>query len=156
MSITNKKLITQFYYSFANNKVKSMINCYDNKIVFKDPVFGELKGNKAKQMWKMLLSKNKNIKITTSDIFVGENSGVVKWKAEYTYGKNKRKIVNNVMATFEFKDGKIIKHIDNFNFYNWSKQALGIKGLLLGWTTFFQKKIQKKANSKLNLFIKSN
>ncbi len=154
MSITNKKLVTQFYYAFANAKPESMVICYADNIIFKDPAFGELKGERAKNMWRFILAKNKNIKITATDIFVSENSGTAKWKAEYQYGKNKRKVTNNILATFEFKDGKIAKHTDDFNLHDWSKQALGLKGLLLGWTPYFKKKLQTEVHARLDDFSK--
>ncbi len=56
-----------------------------------------------------------------------------------------QKVVNHIAAEFEFKDGLIYKHTDNFNVWKWSQQAMGWKGYLLGWTGFFQKKIQEKA-----------
>jgi len=37
----------------------------------------------------------------------------------------------------------IIKHTDDFNLHNWAKQALGFKGLLLGKTNFFKKKLHQ-------------
>ena len=54
-------------------------------------------------------------------------------------------MVNHISAEFQFKEGLIYKHSDNFNVWKWSQQALGWKGLLLGWTGFFQQKIQEKA-----------
>ena len=153
MPLNNKKLITRFYYSFANGKVKSMQDCYANDIVFKDPVFGELKGNRAKKMWEMLLDRNKDIDIFVSDIFVGNDTGTAKWKADYNFGKKKRKVTNKVIANFELKDNKISKHTDEFNFYKWAKQAFGIKGLLFGWTNWFRKKVQKEVNKSLDDYI---
>ncbi len=153
MAITNKKTITQFYYSFANGKIDSMQSCYAKDIIFKDPVFGELKGERVTKMWEMLLTKNKEIQVFVTDIYVGEDTGTAKWKAIYTFGKKKRKVTNFVTATFEIHDGIITKHTDDFDFYKWSKQALGLKGFLFGWTNWFQKKFQKQANLLLDEFI---
>lgn len=153
MPLNNKKLITQFYYAFANGNVKSMQDCYADSVIFKDPVFGALKGDRAKKMWEMLLTRNKDIDIYVSDIYVGEDTGSAKWKAIYLFGKRKRKVVNNVTASFEIKDAKIVKHLDDFNFYKWAKQAMGVKGFLFGWTAFFQKKVQKQVNLLLDDYI---
>ena len=49
----------------------------------------------------------------------------------------------------EIENGTIIKHTDEFNFYKWSKMALGTPGLLLGWTSFFRNKVRKGAYVKL-------
>jgi hypothetical protein len=46
----------------------------------------------------------------------------------------------------------IIKHTDDFDIWNWSKQAFGFTGQLLGWTGFFQKKIQQQALASLQKY----
>ncbi|WP_300977141.1 nuclear transport factor 2 family protein [Flavobacterium sp.] len=97
-------------------------------------------------MWKMLLERAKgNIKIEYSDVKANDTSGIAQWVAHYTFSQTNRKVVNHIAAEFEFKDGLIYKHTDNFNVWKWSQQALGWKGYLFGWTGFFQQKIQEKA-----------
>jgi len=153
MPLNNKKLITRFYYSFANGNIKSMQDCYSDDVIFKDPVFGELQGERAKKMWEMLLTRNKNIDVYVSDIYVGNDTGTAKWKAIYNFGKKQCKVTNTVSATFDLKENKIVKHIDDFNFYAWAKQALGLKGLLFGWSNYFQQKVQKEVNQLLDDYI---
>lgn len=149
----NKKLIQKFYTSFANQDSETMISCYHEKIQFQDPPFGILKGNDARDMWKMLIEKAKGeIKIEFSDIKADENSGSANWIATYNFTQTHRKVVNAIHAEFEFQDGLIIKHTDDFDIWKWSKQALGFAGLLLGWTSFMQRKIQEKALSSLRKF----
>ncbi|WKB82159.1 nuclear transport factor 2 family protein [Cellulophaga lytica] len=155
--MSNYELIEKFYTSFSNADVNGMLSCYHNNIVFTDPAFGTLKGDRAKAMWQMLLSRsNGGTQITFSSITTNENKGSVNWKAVYTYGPKKRNVVNNVTASFTFLDGKIIKHTDSFNLWNWSKQALGTSGYLLGWSSFFKSKIQTKTNNLLDKFISSS
>ncbi|UMB60750.1 nuclear transport factor 2 family protein [Lutibacter sp. A80] len=152
--MNTKEIIEKFYTSFSNGNVEGMINCYHKDIVFKDPVFGELKGDKAVKMWLMLLSKrSETTTISFSGIKVSENKGSANWVANYVYGKDKRKVINKVSANFKFKDGKIIEHIDTFSLWLWSKQALGTVGFLLGWTPFMKNKIQKTTKKQLEDFI---
>jgi hypothetical protein len=58
-----------------------------------------------------------------------------------------------INAEFEFEDGLIIKHTDRFGVWKWSHQALGLKGLLLGWTSFMRNKIQESAQLSLKKYI---
>lgn len=148
----NKQLITNFYESFQQANAEGMVACYHNDIEFEDPAFGKLNGDNAKNMWKMLLSRNSNIDITFFNVQTTENKGTANWKAVYFYGPQKRKVINNISASFEFKDGKIIKHTDVFSMWKWSKQALGFKGLLLGWTSFLKNKVQSLTNKLLKEF----
>ncbi|WP_405202237.1 nuclear transport factor 2 family protein [Dokdonia sp. LLG6352-1] len=149
--------IETFYKSFQEGNASGMTACYHDNIVFSDPAFGELQGNRAKAMWHMLIERsNGAMTIDYSDVQVSGNTATAKWTAHYTYGPKKRKVVNHVQAAFELQDGKIIAHHDTFDMYTWSKQALGTPGLLLGWTGFMGKKIQQKTNGLLDGYIKRN
>ena len=151
--MTNHQLIENFYNSFATGDAEGMVTCYADNIEFKDPAFGTLIGTDAKNMWRMLL-QNKGIKITASDIRADDESGSANWVAEYTFSRTGRHVVNRVSAQFEFTDGKITKHTDHFNIWKWAGQAMGLKGYLLGWTPFMQKKIQAQTKSLLAKFGK--
>jgi archaellin len=153
----NEKTLIKFYTAFANADASTMCECYHSKIVFRDPIFGLLKDNNVCQMWKMLIKKSKgNIKIELSNVKVDEHIGSAQWVATYNFSKTNRKVVNVISSQFHFKDGLIKKHTDDFDIWNWSKQAFGITGSLFGWTGFFQKKIQKQARLSLKKYIETN
>ncbi|MEH6537421.1 MAG: nuclear transport factor 2 family protein [Psychroserpens sp.] len=141
-------LLGKFYKAFNELDAEAMASCYHDDIVFEDPAFGVLKGERVKNMWRMLCrsQKDKDFKVVFYDIQANENSGDAKWEAFYTFSKTGRKVHNKIAAHFEFKDGKISKHTDDFNLHHWAKQALGFKGLLLGGTGFFKKKLNKQTN----------
>ncbi len=149
-----KSIIENFYRAFDNLDAESMIDCYHKDIKFEDPAFGVLKGEKAKNMWRMLCNsqKGKDFKVKASNIVYNNMKGTADWEAYYTFSKTGRKVHNVISAEFEFKDGKIVNHFDQFDLYKWSKQALGFKGLLLGWTTFFKKKLNAQTNKLLSEF----
>lgn len=149
-----KTIIEKFYTAFKNLDSETMAACYHRDIVFNDPAFGVLNGDHAKNMWRMLCAnqKDKNFKVTFATILFVDKIGSAHWEAFYTFSKTGRHVHNIIEAKFEFKDGLIIKHTDNFNLYRWSKQAFGFKGYLLGWTSFFKKKLQNQTNAMLNKF----
>ncbi|WP_400079956.1 nuclear transport factor 2 family protein [Winogradskyella sp. R77965] len=152
-----KTTIETFYKAFTNLDADTMISCYHDDIVFEDPAFGILKGDRAKAMWQMLCEsqkKGQNFKVVYSDVKAIENKGSAHWEAFYTFSKTGRKVHNKIDAHFEFKDGLIIKHTDYFNLHSWAKQAIGIKGLLFGGMKFFKTKLQTQTNYLLDKFIK--
>jgi hypothetical protein len=152
----NEALITKFYTAFANADAKTMAECYHPKVHFIDPAFGLLKEEQVPDMWKMLILKSKgNLKIEFSDIKADEFTGSARWIATYKFSKTNRNVINKIGAQFAFQDGLIIKHTDNFDVWKWSKQAFGVTGYLLGWTGFFQKKIQEQALLSLKKFQES-
>ncbi|GAB4333842.1 MAG: nuclear transport factor 2 family protein [Flammeovirgaceae bacterium] len=148
-----EKLIHQFYTSFQNKDAEGMVACYHSDIVFKDPGFGELKGEEAKNMWRMLLSRAQDLKIEYKDVKIEGETGKAHWEAYYTFTKTGRKVHNIIDASFRFRDGKIIAHEDVFDFWRWSRQALGIAGMLFGFTNFFQNKVQSQTRSMLKKYV---
>ena len=153
---TNKGLIRKFYDAFAAGDKKIMIDCYHNDIVFEDPGFGVLRGTRANAMWEMLLDRsNEGTIITYSDVQADEKNGSANWVAQYTYGPKNRKVVNRISATFEFKDGLIIKHTDVFNLWKWSSQALGLPGYLLGWSPFMKNKMHSMTDKMLTAYMEN-
>jgi ketosteroid isomerase-like protein len=148
--LSNHELIENFYRSFANGDAEGMVSCYSNEIHFRDPAFGDLYGHDVKKMWRMLVRNSKgNLKITFSDVHADEESGSAKWTAVYPFSKSGRNVVNKITAQFKFREGKIIDHVDYFNLWKWSQQALGLPGYLLGWSAFMKNKINAQAKSAL-------
>lgn len=139
-----KQILTKFYDAFKKLDAETMVSCYHEEVVFQDPAFGKLEGERAKNMWRMLCKNAIDLKIEFKNIKIDKNIGEAYWEAIYTYRKTGRKIHNKVDANFEFKDGKIIRHTDKFNLHNWAKQGLGIKGFLFGGTSFFKEKLQNQ------------
>jgi hypothetical protein len=150
-----KAIIEKFYTAFENLDGVKMAECYHPEIIFEDPAFGKLKGERAKKMWMMLCKsqKGKDFKIIFSDIKYEKGKGTAKWDAFYTFSQTGRKVHNEVFASFEFKDNLIVKHYDDFNLHKWAKQAMGFKGFLLGGTAYFKSKLQEKTNKLLNEFV---
>ncbi len=149
-----KDQIEQFYRAFNNLDADKMVSRYHKDVIFEDPAFGVLKGERATNMWKMLCAsqKGKEFKVHVTHIESSAEVTTATWEAFYVFSKTGRKIHNIVHAEFRFKEGKIISHKDTFDLYKWSKQALGTKGLILGWTPFFKNKLQIQTNRLLSNF----
>lgn len=156
MQKPHEQIIEEFYSGFAEGSSTTMNSCYHTEAVFQDPVFGLLTGADVLDMWEMLIQKSKGqLEIRFSNVQSHDSFGSADWNAVYNFSSTNRRVQNFIHAEFEFKDGLIIKHTDQFDLYNWSKQALGLKGLLLGWTPFFKTKIQQQAVQSLRRFQES-
>ena len=153
MENTNQQLIARFYTCFQNKDYKGMQACYADNARFNDEVFVNLNASQVKAMWEMLCVKGKDLKLDFKNIQTSETQGSAEWIAYYTFSGSGRKIVNHVKASFIFENGKIVKHTDAFNFYKWSRQALGITGSLLGWSGFLKKKVRQSTMKSLNNFM---
>lgn len=151
----NEKLIQHFYESFKNKDYKAMQTCYADNATFSDAAFQNLNSAQVKAMWEMLIKRGKDLELRFQNIKADEKTGSAEWIANYTFSQTGNKVENHIKANFEFENGKIVKHIDSFDFYKWSSQALGLSGKLLGWTSFLQKQVQQKALKSLEEFMNS-
>lgn len=151
--MNNEQLIYHFYTCFKNKDIEGMQNCYADNAIFNDTVFRDLHAQQVRLMWAMLIGNAKDLHIEFSGVKTGKGTGSAQWVATYTFSATGRKVVNPIKASFQFENGKIVRHEDEFDFYHWAKQALGLSGLLLGWTSFLKNKIRKKAANNLKSYM---
>ncbi len=152
MSHANAELITRFYQAFQRQDAEAMAACYADDVHFSDPVFPDLNGSEAADMWRMLTSRAQNFSLDYSGVTADDSQGGAHWVATYLFSGTGRMVVNRIQANFTFRDGKIATHRDHFNLWQWSAQALGAKGALLGWTPLVQGAIRKQASKGLAAF----
>ncbi|MEH6680886.1 MAG: nuclear transport factor 2 family protein [Sediminicola sp.] len=150
--------IAEFYTAFQDLESEKMVACYHDDILFVDPAFGALKGDRAKDMWRMLCDsqKGKDFKVVAKHIQLSQDRGSATWEAHYTFSGTGRRVHNIVKAEFELLDGKILKHTDSFDLYAWARQAMGMKGLLFGWTPVFSYKLKERTNTLLTRYQDSH
>jgi len=138
------ELIARFYAAFARRDWAGMAACYHPEVHFSDEVF-DLHGADAGLMWRMLCTNGRDLVLEVRDIAADDAGGSAHWDARYTFSATGRKVLNRIDARFEFRDGLIVRHVDRFDFWRWSRQALGAPGLLLGWSGALRGKVRAKA-----------
>jgi ketosteroid isomerase-like protein len=126
MSHSNAELIQRFYEAFQQRDVEAMLACYADDVVFSDPAFGELRGEHARDMWRMLVERAREFSLTFGDVGANEQSGGARWVARYRFSQTGRMVVNRIEAHFVFRDGLIVEHRDRFDLWRWTRQALGV------------------------------
>jgi uncharacterized protein len=146
-------MIRKFYSHFQQKDWRGMLGCFQDNIAFYDPVFENLEGPEVRSMWEMLMTSAKDLTLEFRDIESEEGYGSCHWVATYTFSRTGRRVVNKGRAFFKFSEGLIAEHQDDFDLWKWSRQALGISGLLLGWTPFMHRKIRQKAGKSLEKFM---
>ena len=150
----NAELIRRFYDAFARRDHATMVASYAPGAYFVDPVFGVLEGWRIAAMWRMLCERATDLSITAERITADDRTGSAHWEARYTFSPTGRRVHNVIEASFEFSSGLISRHVDQFDLYRWSRQALGWKGWLLGWTPLVQGPVRSQAARGLESFIR--
>ncbi|MDI1478324.1 nuclear transport factor 2 family protein [Polyangium sp. y55x31] len=152
----NQALIEQFYRAFQKRDAEGMIACYHRDVTFSDSVFVGLDAAGARAMWRMLCERGKDLTLEFSDVRADDSTGSAHWEAHYSFSTTGRHVHNVIDASFEFKDGKIIRHTDRFDLWRWTRMALGPAGILLGWTPFLQGKVRAMAKKGLAEYMEKN
>ena len=146
-------LIDRFYEAFAAGDAGAMVACYHPEVHFSDPVFTDLRGERAGAMWRMLTGRAKDLKVVHSGVAADDTEGRAHWEADYTFGATGLPVHNVIDARFTFRDGKIVRHVDTFDLHRWAGMALGLKGRLLGWLPPVQDGIRRKAAAGLDAYL---
>lgn len=149
-------LIESFYRAFGARDGDAMVRCYHRDVQFSDPVFVGLDGTNARAMWRMLAARAKDLRVEYSGIDADDTRGRAHWDAHYTFSQTGRTVLNRVDASFEFRDGLIVRHTDVFDLRRWSRQALGPVGALLGWSPMLQRKIRGNARAGLAAYLEKH
>lgn len=149
-------LLHSFYAAFQRRDYRTMAACYTSDAEFHDPVFPHLTGWRVAAMWRMLCERATDLRIEADQVRASADEGSAHWDAWYTFSQTGRFVHNSVQASFLFRDGRIRKHSDAFDLYAWARQALGVKGLLLGWTPPVQRAIRAHASHALDTFCRKH
>src|SRR3954451_21565193 len=143
------ELIQHFYGAFDKHDGGAMAACYAADAHFWDPVFQDLSGSEAGAMWRMLPPRAEGLRVELAEYSADGATGTALWIAHYTFTQTGRPVVNDIRATFRFKDGLIADHRDEFDFTKWARQAVGLPGLLPP----VRSAVRKKARAGLDEFI---
>ena len=144
----------RFYEAFMVRDHYTMGLLYAEHATFSDPVFPLLNAKGARLMWQMLLSRAEDLGIEVKVLEDSPARARVDWVAYYTFTATGRPVVNRIHTEMTIAAGKIVRQVDTFSLWRWSKQALGTKGLLLGWTPLVKNKVRAQAAHSLRQFAR--
>ena len=151
----SRATIEALYGAFARLDGAAMANCYADEASFDDEAFSLRGRRQIGGMWSMLCDATKEKgrdawRLETRDI----TDRSAHWEAHYRFSATGRLVHNIIDASFEFApDGRIARHVDRFDFWRWSRQALGTPGLLLGWSPMLKKKVRARAAGNLRAYL---
>jgi hypothetical protein len=66
-----------------------MAQCYTEDVLFSDPVFGELRGQDARDMWRMLTSRAKDFTLSFNTVQADDQQGSAHWVATYVFSQTR-------------------------------------------------------------------
>lgn len=157
-----EETLRRLYEAFARLDADTMASCYAPDASFDDEAFSLRGAREVGGMWKMLCSgtqaKGAAVwKLSFRDIEADSSSGKAHWDAHYLFSATGRIVDNAIDSRFTFTPaGLIATQRDSFDFWRWSRQALGAPGLLLGWSPMLKNKVRATAAANLQAFLARN
>lgn len=158
MTHPNAAVIDRLYTSFRNLDPDTMASCYADDVEFEDEAFVLHGKREVVGMWTMLCGNVKasgrdDWKLSFDVLDANGDSGRAHWEPIYRFSATGRLVHNVIDAEFGFRDGLIVRQRDRFDFWRWSRQALGPAGLLLGWSPMLRNKVRRNAGDRLHVFL---
>lgn len=151
--------LRRFYDAFAALDGETMAACYAADAVFEDEAFSLSGARQVGAMWRMLCSSTRargaaEWRLVYRDLQADAAAGSVHWDAHYLFSATGRIVDNAIDSRFAFTpEGLIARQHDRFDFWRWSRQALGAPGLLLGWSPLLRRKVRATAAANLATFM---
>jgi hypothetical protein len=147
--------IQAFYDAFRRLDAETMRAAYAEHAVFSDPAFDLQGRDRIGAMWNLLTDA---VRAKGQDVWRLDLSQVTDrsahWEPHYRFSATGRIVHNVIDAEFVFDaQGLIAEHRDRFDFWRWSRQALGPVGTLLGWTPMLRNKVRQQAGANLDAWI---
>ena len=129
----SRQTLERFYTAFQQLDGKAMQACYAPTARFDDEAFSLQGAQEIGAMWRMLCeaTQTQGREHWRLDFQIGADGCSAHWEAHYLFSATGRLVHNRIDATFSFDgQGRIASHRDRFDFWRWSRQALGLPGLM--------------------------
>lgn len=151
----NSRRIVDFYDAFRRLDAAAMRSAYAPRARFSGPAFTVRGADDIGAMWALLCEAIdrqalQKWQMDVSDVEATAKRGRARWEPRYRIRASGRYVHSVIHATFTFdKEGRILSHEEHFSFWRWSHQALGLRGMLLGWSPLLRMKMRAALNQSL-------
>lgn len=146
----SEALLHRWFEGLARLDAEAIAACYHPSASFSDPLFPDLRGERVAWRWRMLVRGASDMRLTYDILAGDERKASVRWRARWRLGGSGRAVSNEVLSTFAFWDGRIVRQVDEFGFWRWSRESLGLPGLALGWIPAVRRAAGRRALAQLD------
>lgn len=118
----NAALLTRLFTALDARDHAAMAACYHPKARFRDIAF-DLEDRAIGDMWRMICSGD--IRVEIEHVEADDRTGLARIVDRYSFGRKKRPVVNRIESRFRFRNGRIVRQVDECDPQSWAEQALG-------------------------------
>jgi ketosteroid isomerase-like protein len=149
----SEALVRRYFDAFARLDGEAMAACYHASASFSDPIFPDLRGERVGWRWRMLTRGATDMHLDYVIVFGDERKAQVEWQSRYRFAGSGREVRNQGLSTLAFWDGRIVRQIDEFDFWRWSRSSVGLMGTLFGGLGPVRGMVQRRAAAQLERYI---
>lgn len=118
-----------FYDAFCAHDAAGVEHYYAEDVRFKDAIFTFDDRAGTMRMWRVLLAPAAGARFRYRLLEATADTAKVEWIADYKFPATGRPVHNVITATLVVKDGKVVRHTDDFSWRDWSRQAFPLGSL---------------------------
>lgn len=148
----SEALIHRYFDALARLDGEALAACYHPSASFTDPIFPDLRGAQVGWRWRLFAHGGSAMRVSYDILGGDERKARVRWRGQWRLADG-REVANEVSSTFTFWDELIVRQIDEFDFWRWSRASLGVSGLLLGWCPPVRRLAQRRARVLLDRLV---
>lgn len=143
----HSRRIVDLYAAFKRLDPAAMQAAYAPGARFSTPLFQLQGAGEIGAMWALLCDAidRRSLdpwRIDIEDVEATAQRGRARWQPHWRIRSSGRVVQGQADAEFSFdKHGRILSHDERFSVWHWSRQALGLRGALLGWTPLWRRQI---------------
>jgi hypothetical protein len=149
----SEALVRRYFDALARLDGEAMAACYHPAASFSDPVFPDLRGERVGWRWRMFARGAADMHLDYDIVFGDERKAQVEWELRYRFAGSARPVHNKGLSTLAFWDDRIVRQIDEFDFWRWSRSSVGLLGLLFGGLPPVRSMVQRRATEQLDRYI---
>jgi len=125
--------------------------CYDSAGVFTTPILGDVPAQHLERLWTLFFSRTRDNILTYKLVDAGLVSARVEGRVSYVLLVSGRRVSCPFDSLLHVRDRLIRHHVDSFDPWGWAQMAFGTKGLMLGWSNTWQRRLSNDLRTSLSL-----
>ncbi len=158
----HSRRIVDFYAAFKRLDPAAMQAAYAPEARFSTPLFQLQGAEQIGALWAMLCDAidRRSLdqwRLEVSEVEATAQRGRARWQPHWRIRASGCVVQGVTDAAFSFDSrGRILSHDECFSFWHWSRQALGLRGVLLGWTPLWRDHVGAWARQSLHDYLPSH
>lgn len=142
-------LTERLFSALQRREPEAIAACYEANAIFRAPILGDVLAHNLGPLWRAVFSSTRENALAYTIVDVGLISARVEGVASYVLVFSDRAVTTKFVATLRIRDLRIVYHEDNFDPWLWAQMAYGTRGLALGWSKAWQRRMRGQIRADL-------